>query len=144
MFIMTWGTKGSWHERGRGSLRRRKILWYLRNQGGRRMHPAKGENGKVPGNSGEADVGSKASRSWRRSRMMDIFSQIWIAAFGCSAVWLVGRLDGWKKYGYLCGLIGQPAWFYTAWHNEQWGILALSFWYAYSWGQGFYNYWMRG
>jgi len=34
------------------------------------------------------------------------------------------------------------AWFYTSITNEQWGIVALSAFYTYSWGMGIYNYWI--
>jgi len=73
----------------------------------------------------------------------DIVSQVWITIFGCSAIYLVGRLDKWKKYGYLLGLFSQPAWYITSYINEQWGILFLSLWYTYSWANGFYNYWYK-
>lgn len=72
-----------------------------------------------------------------------IIPQLWIMVFGCSAIWLVGRIEDWKKWGYVCGIISQPAWFYTAYHNDQWGIMALCCWYTYAWGQGFYNYWIK-
>lgn len=72
--------------------------------------------------------------------MFEIISQIWIAVFGATAVWLVGRLEHWKRWGYVLGLCSQPAWFYTTIKHEQWGILCLSIWYTYSWGQGVYNY----
>lgn len=54
---------------------------------------------------------------------MDSFCQIWIMFFGCAAIWFVGRLEKWKRWGYIFGLISQPAWFYTAYTHKQWGIL---------------------
>ena len=74
---------------------------------------------------------------------MDNFTQIWIILFGCSAIWFVSRLEKWKRWGYIFGLISQPAWLYTTYIHEQWGILLLSFFYTYSWGQGVYNYWIK-
>jgi len=74
---------------------------------------------------------------------MDVIAQIWIIVFGCSAIWLVGRLEHWKRWGYICGILSQPAWFYTAIVNEQWGIFVLSLFYTYSWMQGTYNYWWK-
>jgi hypothetical protein len=74
---------------------------------------------------------------------LDIFTQIWIAIFGCGAVWFVSRLEKWKRWGYIFGLIGQPAWWYTTYIHEQWGILFLSIFYTYSWCQGIYNYWIK-
>jgi len=75
--------------------------------------------------------------------MDKIFCQIWITIFGVAAIWLVGRLEKWSRWGYLCGLMSQPAWLYTTWQHEQYGIFALSFFYAYSWAQGAYNHWIK-
>lgn len=74
--------------------------------------------------------------------MGETISQIWIILFGCAAVWLVGRREAWRRWGYILGLCSQPAWIYTAWQHKQWGILILSLWYAYAWSQGIYNYWV--
>jgi hypothetical protein len=74
---------------------------------------------------------------------LDIFCQLWICVFGCSAVWFIGRLEAWRRWGYVLGLMSQPAWLYASIHHEQWGIALLSAWYTYSWGQGVYNYWIK-
>jgi hypothetical protein len=68
------------------------------------------------------------------------WAQIGIMVFGCSAIWIVGRKEHWRKWGYAFGMCSQPFWFYTAYAHEQWGILILSLWYTYSWGQGIYNF----
>ena len=70
-------------------------------------------------------------------------SQIGILIFGCSAVWLVGRKEHWRRWGYVMGLCGQPFWFYTTITAEQWGIVLLCCWYTYSWAQGVYNFWIK-
>lgn len=75
--------------------------------------------------------------------MINIIAQTWIVIFGATAIFLVSRLDKWKKWGYICGMIAQPAWYVTAYLGEQWGILAISIFYTYSWGQGIYNYWVK-
>ncbi len=71
------------------------------------------------------------------------WDQIIILVFGCSAIWLVGRKEHWKKWGYLCGLLSQPFWFYTLVKNDQWGLFILCCWYTYAWGQGTWNYVLR-
>ena len=71
------------------------------------------------------------------------FEQIGILIFGCTAVWLVGRKEQWKRWGYICGMCSQPFWFYSAYQAEQWGIFLLCVWYTYSWGQGVWNYWIK-
>ena len=67
-------------------------------------------------------------------------SQLGIMVFGCPSIWLVGRKEAWRKWGYALGLCSMPFWFYTTYTNEQWGIFILSFWYLYAWGQGVYNF----
>jgi hypothetical protein len=75
--------------------------------------------------------------------MIDWICQVALMVFGGIAIWLVGRLEHWRRWGYVFGLLGQPFWIYTALYHKQWGVLALSLWYTYSWGQGVYNYWRR-
>jgi len=74
---------------------------------------------------------------------MDILCQVWIGLFGMTAVWLVGRLEKWSRWGYICGLLAQPAWFYTTISHGQYGITFLSIFYTYSWSQGAYNHWIK-
>ena len=69
--------------------------------------------------------------------------QVFIFIFGGSSIWLVSRTDKWKKYGYITGLLSQPFWIYTSIVNKQWGILAMTLFYAYSWSKGIYNYWIK-
>ena len=75
--------------------------------------------------------------------IMEYFAQGIIFVFGATAIWLVGRLEKWSRWGYICGMISQPAWYYTAYINEQWGIFFISFFYTYSWCQGIYNHWIK-
>lgn len=72
-----------------------------------------------------------------------MISQICIFVFGVSAVWLVGRTETWRRWGYIAGLCGQPFWIYTSVTLEQWGILCMCLFYTYSWGQGVWNYWIK-
>lgn len=75
---------------------------------------------------------------------MELLAQWWIGIFGVSAIFLVNVHDEkLRRWGPLMGMISQPAWFYATWKAEQWGIFALSFVYAYSWGMGVYNGWVR-
>lgn len=72
------------------------------------------------------------------------FSQAWIAVFGVGAVLLVNQHSPFvRRFGPILGLVSQPAWFYTTFQHEQWGILVLSTIYTYSWGLGVYNGWFR-
>lgn len=68
--------------------------------------------------------------------------QLCIALTGAVAIWLTqDQREGRRRYACLFGLAGQPFWFWSAWQAEQWGILALTFAYAWSWARGFKNYW---
>jgi len=58
---------------------------------------------------------------------MDWIPQIAILIFGCFAIWLVGRLEHWKRWGYIFGLCSQPFWMWTSIANEQWGLLFYRF-----------------
>lgn len=77
------------------------------------------------------------------SSIDQIVCQMAILLFGCSAVWLVGRAEAWRRWGYIAGLCAQPFWLFTSVKHDQWGIAILSLWYTYSWTQGIYNYWIR-
>lgn len=74
----------------------------------------------------------------------DLLLQIFLGLFGATAIYLVGcknpRISRW---GYIFGLAGQPFWIITAIINHQWGILALTSFYSFSWGRGIYNHWIK-
>jgi hypothetical protein len=75
--------------------------------------------------------------------MLETICQICIVLFGCSSIWLIGRKEKWKRWGYIIGIFSQPFWIITTIHNKQWGVLLLSIWYSYAWIQGIYNYWIK-
>ena len=69
--------------------------------------------------------------------------QIGIALTGCVAIWLTQQgNDNWKKYACLFGLAGQPFWIYSSYNAEQYGILAMTILYSYSWLVGVKNNWL--
>lgn len=73
-----------------------------------------------------------------------MIEQIFIAFTGVIAIYLTQQSNNAiKKYASVFGLIGQPFWFYSAFVAEQWGIFILCFFYAYAWGLGFYNDWIK-
>lgn len=74
---------------------------------------------------------------------LNTFSQVMIFIMGAAAIWFVSRKEDWKRWGYIIGLASQPFWLFTSFTTKQWGIFALSIWYAYSWGMGVYNYWIK-
>ncbi len=73
-----------------------------------------------------------------------MIDQVAIFIFGMGGVWLANDpRPNVRKFGCISGLISQPFWFYTAWQHQQWGILAASFLYTFSWGRGFYYQWVK-
>ena len=72
--------------------------------------------------------------------MYDNISQVAIFILGVSAVLLVAKKN---KWGFVLGILSQPFWFITAYINEQWGVLLLSFIYTISWGLGIYEWFFK-
>jgi|SRR6185437_2304534 len=70
-------------------------------------------------------------------------TQLGILVFGCTAVWLIGRPESWRRWGYILGLCSQPFWFYMSYKQGEWGVLILTGLYAYSWAQGTWFHWVR-
>lgn len=75
--------------------------------------------------------------------MGDLISQIGIACTGCAAIWLVGRKEDWRRWGFVIGLLGQPFWIMTALEHRQWGVLLLSCFYGYAWANGVWNHFIK-
>lgn len=72
-----------------------------------------------------------------------MYAQIAIMIFGASAIYLVSLNNEYKRWGYIMGMLGQPFWFYITIKYEQWGILVMTLFYTYSWGNGIWNYWIK-
>jgi hypothetical protein len=62
--------------------------------------------------------------------------QLGILVFGCSSIWILGRPEHWRRFGYILGLLSQPFWLYMSIKTGQWGVFILSLFYSYSWAQG--------
>jgi len=70
--------------------------------------------------------------------------QIAIAVFGALAAWLSQtRTDRLRRWACVFGMLGQPAWFYAAWHAQQWGILVLCVIYCGAWMHGIWIHWIK-
>lgn len=69
--------------------------------------------------------------------------QIAIALTGVIGIWLSqDKRDSFRKYACIFGLAGQPFWFYSSYHAEQWGIFILCGFYTWAWLKGFKNNWL--
>ena len=76
--------------------------------------------------------------------MFDLISQCVIGFCGLGAIVLVNSSElRVRRWGPVLGMIAQPAWFYTTWQAEQYGIFVLSFFYTASWARGLYNFWLK-
>ena len=69
--------------------------------------------------------------------------QLLILVLSASSIWLVTREEEWRKWGYIVGLAAQPFWAYASYTTSQWGMLALTAFYFYSWSQGIYNHFIK-
>ena len=73
---------------------------------------------------------------------MDLISQIAIVVLGISSIWFLGRLEPWRRWGFILGLCSEPFWLWIAVRTEQWSIAIITPFFAYAFGQGVYNYWI--
>lgn len=75
---------------------------------------------------------------------LNILAQACIFVFGMGGIWLANDPRAHiRRFGCISGLIAQPFWYYTAYTHQQWGIMAASVFYSYSWGRGFYHQWIK-
>lgn len=69
--------------------------------------------------------------------------QLVISVTGIIAIWLTQGTPKQQKWACVFGLIGEPAWFYTAWNNQQYGIFILCILYTFAWARGFKKHWIN-
>ena len=72
-----------------------------------------------------------------------MIEQLFIAVFGVASIWLAND-ERYKIRRWACvfGLLGQPFWMISAWQAQQWGILALTFFYTAAWVKGVRANWI--
>lgn len=71
--------------------------------------------------------------------------QAGILFFSCASIWFLAKPKaGIRRYGYLLGLAGQPFWFYSTVHAEQWGMVLVSLWFTWCHFRGIYAHWFKG
>ena len=70
--------------------------------------------------------------------MPEPYIQIIIAAMGGVTIWLLSHVGDLRKQrlGFIIGFFSEPIWIASAWKNNQWGIIALAFWYGYAYITG--------
>jgi hypothetical protein len=73
-----------------------------------------------------------------------IASQLGIALFGVTAVYLSqDKRQSRARFACLFGLAGQPFWIVETYTHQQWGILALTVLYTWSWARGVRTHWLK-
>lgn len=73
-----------------------------------------------------------------------MLSQVAIGLLGVASVMLVTSKDeSLRRIAAPIALMAEPFWFYTAYVNDQWGILLLTLIYTVRWGQVFIRDWVR-
>lgn len=76
--------------------------------------------------------------------MIDQLCQTTILGVGVVNAFLYARPEAnIRKYAYILGLINQPAWFYTSYMKQQWGVFFLSFWFTAMGIKGIYLHWIK-
>jgi len=75
-------------------------------------------------------------------KTFDYVSQALIFILGVGSVGLVGSKNSRvRRWGYLCGVLQEPFWFYSTAYAGQWFIFASAFLYTAVWCRGLYNNW---
>lgn len=70
--------------------------------------------------------------------------QIGIALFGVLAIVLTqSRCAHRRRWACIAGMLGQPFWYWSAWHAGQMGVLFVSVLYTLAWGRGIWQHWIR-
>lgn len=73
--------------------------------------------------------------------MLHTAAQADIATFGLAGVLFINI--GKPRWAPVCGVLGQPGWFYETLTAGQWGMFAMCFAYATMWFLGVRTYWVR-
>lgn len=66
-----------------------------------------------------------------------------IVVCGVLSVWLSQSIHhNAKRWACIIGMCAQPAWLWETYRAEQWGLMALSGFYALGWARGIWNFWI--
>lgn len=73
-----------------------------------------------------------------------ILDQVGIVVCGATAIMLANsKVEARRRCACLFGAAAQPFWFWTTARHAQWGILAISVIYAFSWFKGVWQWWIQ-
>lgn len=69
--------------------------------------------------------------------------QIAIAIIGVLVAWInQDPTERTRRWACVIGMVGQPFWFWSAWHACQWGVLAVTAGYTLAFMRGIWVYWL--
>ena len=72
-----------------------------------------------------------------------MIDQLFIGVFGVASIWLANDpRPNYRRWACVFGLIAQPAWFWSAWQAQQFGIFVLAFFYTAGWIRGIRTNWL--
>lgn len=71
---------------------------------------------------------------------LELLSQISIIVVGITSVFLLSGKRT-RKLGFAIAILGQWAWTYTTYHNAQWGLFLMTFYYLAMQIRGLKNNW---
>jgi hypothetical protein len=74
---------------------------------------------------------------------LETFLQIWVVLSGIPAIYLLSCGERWMRWGFVLGLLSQPAWILSFFLHKQYGMIVLSFFYSWSWGRGVWKYFRK-
>jgi hypothetical protein len=73
-------------------------------------------------------------------KILFVVAQVWLPLTGLPAIYCVAKKS---KLAPLFGLLGQPAWIYSAVYTRQWGMLVLNLTYTCMWVLTAYHWWTK-
>ena len=72
-----------------------------------------------------------------------MISQIFIAIFTCTSIWLLAQKGDLQKWGYFPGIAATPFWLWSVYHAHQYGMMVVSVWVTYCHIKGINNHWIK-
>ena len=71
-----------------------------------------------------------------------MIAQIALVILGAGAIFLLAQKRGRvRRWGYIVGLLSEPFWVYSSLTAHQWGVVALTAWWAGFYAIGAVNNW---
>lgn len=69
--------------------------------------------------------------------------QGYITLTACVAIYLLTLDVPCSRWGFIVGFAAQPAWLYETSASGQFGMLLVSIFFTWAYGQGIWNFWLK-